>query len=80
MKVALNVHKVWEAIYPGEEDGEKNDMARALLFQSIPESLILQVGNLETPKEVWEAIKMRHMEANRVKEAHLQTLMADFDR
>ena len=80
MKAALKVHKVWEAIDPGEKDGEKNDMARALLFQSIPESLILQVGNLEGAKEVWEAIKMRHMGADRVKEARLQTLTADFDR
>ncbi|RID70891.1 hypothetical protein BRARA_C02867 [Brassica rapa] len=35
-------------------------MARALLFQSIPEALILQVGDLETSKLVWEAIKARH--------------------
>ena len=80
MKVALKVHKVWETIEPGEDDGEKNDMARALLFQSIPESLILQVGNLETAKAVWEAIKTRHMGADRVKEARLQTLAAEFNR
>lgn len=55
-------------------------MARALLFQSIPESLILQVGNLETAKAIWEAIKTRHMGADRVKEARLQMLMADFNR
>lgn len=52
-------------------------MARALLFQYKPESLILQVGNLETEKAVWEAIKIRHMGAYRVKEARLQTLMTD---
>lgn len=66
MQAALKVHKVWEAIDPGEKTGEKNDVARALLFQSIPESLILQVGNLDTSKEMWEAIKMRHMGADRV--------------
>lgn len=58
MDAALRVHKVWEAIDPGEVKGEKNDIARALLFQSIPESLILQVGNLVTSKEMWEAIKL----------------------
>lgn len=47
MQTALKVHK---AIDPGEENGDKNDVARALLFQSIPESLILQVGNLKTAK------------------------------
>ena len=80
MKAALKVHKAWEAIDPGEEDGEKNDLAKALLFQSIPETLILQVGNLDTAKAIWEAIKMRHMGADRVREARLQTLTADFNR
>ena len=55
-------------------------MAVALIFQSIPEALILQVGDLDNAKKVWEAIKSRHMGADRVKEARLQTLMAEFER
>lgn len=55
-------------------------MVWALLLQSIPGSLILQVGNLETSKAVWEATKLRHVGANRVKEEKVQTLVADFDR
>ena len=39
MKAALKVHKAGEAIDPGEEDGEKNDLAKALLCKSIPETL-----------------------------------------
>ncbi|XP_048635027.1 uncharacterized protein LOC125608636 [Brassica napus] len=58
----------------------KNDLARALLFQSIPETLILQIRNLETEKEIWEAIKSRNVGAERVREAKLQTLMDDFNR
>lgn len=80
MKVNLKVNKVWETIEPGEKNEEKNNMAIALLFQSIPEALILQVGDLDTSKAVWEAIKARHVGAERVKEARLQTLMAEFDR
>lgn len=55
-------------------------MAVALLFQSIPEALILQVGELPTSKQVWEAIKTRHVGAERVKEARFKILMSDFDR
>ena len=55
-------------------------MAIVFLFQSIPEALILQVGDIDTDKGVWEAIKTRHVGAERVKEARLQTLMAEFDR
>ena len=55
-------------------------MAIALIFQSIPEALILQVGAIDNAKKVWDVIKARNMGADRVKEARLQTLMAEFDR
>lgn len=80
MKIALKVNKVWETIEPGTKDEEKNNIAIALLFQSITEALILQVGHLDTSKAIWDAIKARHIGADRVKEARLQTLMAEFDR
>ncbi|KAL0663599.1 hypothetical protein Bca4012_100436 [Brassica carinata] len=54
-------------------------MAISLIFQSIPEALVLQVGDIDNAKKVWEAIKARHMGADRVKEARLQTLVAEFD-
>ncbi|CAA0357000.1 unnamed protein product [Arabidopsis thaliana] len=84
MRSTLKVHKAWKILsaetIEGEKDEEKNDMAIALIFQSIPEALVLQIGELETAKEVWEAIKSKHVGAERVKEARLQTLMAEFDR
>ena len=80
MKIALKVSEVWETIDPGVKDEKKNNMAIAFLFQSIPEALILQVGDLDTAKGVWDAIKARNLGAERVREARLQTLMAEFDR
>ena len=80
MKIALKVNKVWETIDPGTKTEDKNDLAIALLFQSIPEALTLQVGDLDTAKAMWDAIKARHVGAERVREARLQTLMAEFDR
>lgn len=79
MKVLLLVHKVWETIEPGTDEEEKNDLATALLFQPIPETLILQVGDLGSPKEIWDAIQSRNLGAERVKSARLQTLMNEFD-
>ena len=46
-------------------------MATALIFQSIPEALVLQVGDLDTAKKVWDSIKSRYMGADRVREARL---------
>lgn len=80
MKVLLRVHKVWESIDPGTKDEEKDDIATALLFQSLPESLVLQIGEDDSPKEIWEAIKTRNLGAERVRTARLQTLMNEFDR
>ena len=79
MKIALKVCEVCETIDPGSKDEKKNNMAIAFLFQSIPEALILQVSDIDTSKGVWEAIRARHVGAERVKEARLQTLMAEFD-
>ena len=80
MKVLLRVHEVWDTIEPGSDDQKKNDVAIALLFQSVPETLILQVGEQTASKEIWNAIKSRHLGADRVREARLQTLMTEFDR
>lgn len=55
-------------------------MATALIFQSIPETLVLQVGSLGSAKKVWEAIKTRHVGVEWVREARLHTLMLEFDR
>ena len=42
--------------------------------------MILQVGELETAKKVWDAVKARHVGVDRVREARLQTLMSEFNR
>ncbi|XP_018435897.1 uncharacterized protein LOC108808213 [Raphanus sativus] len=80
MKALFKVHKVWEAIEPGTEDEDKINMATVLLYQSLPETLVMQIGDDDTPKEIWESIKTRNVGAERVKEARLITLMNEFDR
>lgn len=80
MKVLLRFHDVWETIEPGSKDQKRNDLATVMIFQGIPENLILQVGDHESPKEIWEALKALNLGADRVIEARLHTLMIDFDR
>ena len=80
MKVLLRVHKVWESIKSWTDYEEKKDIATALPFQSIPENLILHVGEVDSPKEIWEAVKSRNLGAERVKEARLKTWMNEFER
>jgi len=80
MKVMLRLYEVWDTIDPGSNDAKKNNMAIALIFQSVPEALILQIGEHDTSKKIWEAIKSRNLGADRVREARLQTLMSEFDK
>lgn len=80
MKVLLRVHKVRESVEPGSDEEVKNNVANVLMFQSIPENLILQIGDQDSPEEIWEAVKSRNLGAERVKEARPQTLMYEFER
>ncbi|XP_026378905.1 uncharacterized protein LOC113273387 [Papaver somniferum] len=66
MKILMKIYKVWETIEPGTEDVDKNNISIGLLFQAIPESLVLQVGEQETSKKIWDAIKARNLGADRL--------------
>ncbi|KAD4585100.1 hypothetical protein E3N88_22701 [Mikania micrantha] len=80
MRVIFNVHGVWEMIEPGTNlDARKNNIAIALLFQAMSEEQILQIGNLQTAKEMWGVLKNHHLGADRIREARLQTLMREFE-
>ncbi|GJZ99004.1 zinc finger, CCHC-type containing protein [Tanacetum coccineum] len=79
MEVLLGIHEVWDVVDPGSVNAKKNKIVKGLLFQSIPQDLILQIGNLKTGKEMWEAIKTRNLGADYVKEARLQTLIMVFE-
>ena len=81
IRSTLDVHKVWDTIEASSNDEEKNDdTASTLLLQSIPESLALKIGELNSAKKAWDYIKTKHVGAERVKEARLQTLRAEFVR
>ncbi|XP_013601324.1 PREDICTED: uncharacterized protein LOC106308748 [Brassica oleracea var. oleracea] len=76
----VDIDKQHSLVDEDEDDQKKNDVAIALLFQSVPETLILQVGEQTASKKIWNTIKSRHIGADRVREARLQTLMTEFDR
>ncbi|XP_071688422.1 uncharacterized protein [Rutidosis leptorrhynchoides] len=72
--------KTIESIEPGTDvDQKKDNAAIAYLYQSLPEDLILQVAGCTHAKEIWDAIKTRHLGVERVMEARLQTLKAEFE-
>lgn len=82
MEANMDAQGVWEAIVPAAGvavDARKDKMARACIFQSVPEDILLQIAKKKTAKEVWDSIKTRFLGVDRVKKARLQTLKSEFE-
>lgn len=79
----MQAHSVWEAIDPKDPKSAVEDKvdkrAMTVIYQGIPEDLLLSVAEKKTSKEVWEAIKTVHLGAEKVKKAKAQTLKAEFE-
>ncbi|XP_048619919.1 uncharacterized protein LOC125590400 [Brassica napus] len=76
----VHLYEVWDTIDLWSDNAKKNNMAIALIFQSVPEALTLQIGEHDTSKKIWEAIKSPNLGVDRVREARLQILMSEFDK
>ncbi|GJW23789.1 zinc finger, CCHC-type containing protein [Tanacetum coccineum] len=63
----------------GDKGEEKSKMARAFLFQAIPEDILMQVAKKKTAREVWDSLKTRFVGADRVQKARLHTLKSEFE-
>lgn len=51
----------------------------AIMYQGLPEDILLSVAEKKTAKEIWEAIKTLCQGLDKVKAAHVQTLKAEFE-
>jgi hypothetical protein len=70
----LQAYGLWEAIDPvtgGAVEAKKNLMARAFVFQTLPEDVLLQVAKHKNAKDVWEALRVWYLGADRVQKARL---------
>ncbi|XP_076881586.1 uncharacterized protein LOC143529748 [Bidens hawaiensis] len=84
IRAIFNVHGIWEVVEPNAETEaevveKKNNMAIALLYQALPENMVLQIANLTSAKDIWDALKVRHVGIDIVKQAHIETLESDFE-
>nr|GEX76131.1 putative zinc finger, CCHC-type [Tanacetum cinerariifolium] len=82
MQVILEANGLWEMIEPKlttEADTKKDKTAIAYIYQSLPEDQPLLISKYKTPKAVWDALKKRHVEENRVQQAKQQTLKSEFE-
>ena len=83
VKAILNANNLWEVVEPQEGmlkvDVKKDRTTIAYLFQAIPEDMVMQVASHTTAREIWEALKTRHVGIDRVQKARLQSLRTEFE-
>ncbi|GJZ45457.1 zinc finger, CCHC-type containing protein [Tanacetum coccineum] len=82
MQVILEANGLWEMIEPNlttEVDTKKDKTAIAYIYQSLPEEQLLLISKYKTAKEVWDALKTRHVGVNHVQQAKQQTLKSEFE-
>lgn len=79
----MQAHGVWEAIEhtdPKAVVEERVDkVALAMIYQSIPEEILLSLSEKKKAKDAWGALKTMSQGADRAKAAKVQTLKAEFE-
>nr|GEW20185.1 zinc finger, CCHC-type [Tanacetum cinerariifolium] len=60
-----------------DEKGENT--AKGMIFQTLPQDMLMQVAQYTTVKEVWNSIKVKHLRADLVQKARLQTLRSELE-
>ncbi|KAD0968771.1 hypothetical protein E3N88_43490 [Mikania micrantha] len=77
MEQILKAYGLWDVVNTtgGVEVGEKKTATtKAMIFQTLPEDILMQVAQYPSAKEVWDSIKVRYLGADLVQKARLHTL------
>lgn len=83
MEAVLDANDLWEVVDPDNTDEveiKKNKIARAMIYQSLPENIMGQVAKTKSAREIWEALRIRFLGVERAQQAKLQTLKREFDK
>nr|GEU88564.1 zinc finger, CCHC-type [Tanacetum cinerariifolium] len=77
METILKAYGIWETIVAKEgvtTIEKKENTSKAIIFQTLPQDVLMQVAQYSTAKKVWDSIKVKHLGADLVQKARLQTL------
>ncbi|GJX19289.1 hypothetical protein Tco_0221966 [Tanacetum coccineum] len=81
-ETAVTAYGIWETIVAKEgvtTDEKKQNTTKAIIFQTLPQDVLMQVAQYSTAKEVWDSIKVKHLGADLVQKARLQTLRSELE-
>lgn len=79
----MQAHGAWDAVESSDPkaavEGKTDKIALAMIYQGIPMEFLLSIAENKTAKDAWEAIKTMSQGADKVKQAKVQTLKAEFE-
>nr|GEY10818.1 zinc finger, CCHC-type [Tanacetum cinerariifolium] len=92
METILKAYGLWKVI--DETDGKKEtsgkqetaidekaeNTTKGIIFQTLPQDMLMQVAQYTTAKEVWNSIKVKHIVADLVQKACLKTLRSELEK
>nr|GEV98365.1 zinc finger, CCHC-type [Tanacetum cinerariifolium] len=58
---------------------KKKSTSMAMIFQTLPQDVLMQVAQYSTAKEVWDSIKVKYLGADLVQKALLRTLRSELE-
>nr|GEV72465.1 E3 ubiquitin-protein ligase RGLG2-like [Tanacetum cinerariifolium] len=91
METILKAYGLWKVIDEtnGKEetsgkqetaiDEKAENTAKGMIFQTLPQDMLMQVAQYTTANEVWNSIKGKHLGADLVQKARLQTLRSELE-
>nr|GFB35320.1 zinc finger, CCHC-type [Tanacetum cinerariifolium] len=82
MDTILKAYGISETIVAkeGETKNEKKEnTSKPIIFQTLPQDMLMQVAQYTTAKEVCNSIKVKHLGADLVQKARLQTLRSELE-
>ncbi|XP_076957950.1 uncharacterized protein LOC143633557 [Bidens hawaiensis] len=83
METMLKAYDLWEIIDAKVDteivDEKKMNTTKAMIFQTLPENVLMQVAQYSIAKEVWDSIKVKYLGADLVQKACLQTLRSELE-
>nr|GEY96297.1 zinc finger, CCHC-type [Tanacetum cinerariifolium] len=88
-----NIKSVWTWKVIDEPDGKKEtsgkqqtaidekaeNTTKGIIFQTLPQDMLMQVAQYTTAKEEWNSIKVKHIGADLVQKVRLQTLRNELE-
>lgn len=83
MRVVMQAQGVWGAVEPSDPkvlvDEKIDKIVLAMVYQAIPEEVLLSIAEKKKAKGSWEAIKMLCQGSEKVKQSRVQTLKEEFE-